>query len=160
MYLVKKSIEISCSHRLLQYIGKCHNSHGHTYKIEATMKFKDTELQQNGISLDFNELKKHMNELDKRYDHKHLNDEAPFNKAKEVDTENLFDEAFKDTTCDFDLKYDENTKHYNSTAENMARIFFNILKENVPSLYSVTIWETPTSSVTYIPTDEDEKVSK
>ncbi|MBO7392703.1 MAG: 6-carboxytetrahydropterin synthase QueD [Abditibacteriota bacterium] len=37
----------------------------------------------------------------------------------------------------------------NPTAENIARFIYNEIKPEIPELCSVTLWETPTSSVIY-----------
>lgn len=37
----------------------------------------------------------------------------------------------------------------NPSAENLARMVFGKVKEEVPELYRVQVWETPTSSVSY-----------
>ena len=37
----------------------------------------------------------------------------------------------------------------NPTAENLARFIYNRVKSQLPQLYSVSVWETPTSCATY-----------
>lgn len=68
MYTLKYKTEISCSHQLPNaYNEKCHNIHGHTYKI--LIKATTQELK-NDVVLDFKLLKDVVDELD----HRHLND--------------------------------------------------------------------------------------
>jgi 6-pyruvoyltetrahydropterin/6-carboxytetrahydropterin synthase len=40
-------------------------------------------------------------------------------------------------------------KQINPTAENIAKLFYERIKKSFPNLYSVSIWETPTSRATY-----------
>ena len=32
---IYKEVEFDASHRLLHYVGKCHNLHGHRWKVEV-----------------------------------------------------------------------------------------------------------------------------
>jgi len=68
MYILKYKTEISCSHQLPNaYNEKCHNLHGHTYKILVKVT---AEKLKNDVVIDFKLLKDIVEELD----HKHLND--------------------------------------------------------------------------------------
>lgn len=74
---IGKSIMMSCAHFLRDYKGKCANVHGHTYKIEVIL---DGEVK-DGFVMDFYDLKEIMEqEVFKPYDHKLLNEVAPFDK--------------------------------------------------------------------------------
>lgn len=74
MYYLKKSIEISASHKLdLPYKSKCNNLHGHNWHVNIYCKAK--KLNENGMVLDFTHIKK--NVMDK-LDHKYLNDILDF----------------------------------------------------------------------------------
>lgn len=130
MHYVTKELEISSAHKLCKYEGKCKNVHGHNYKVQATLKINDSDFRENGMGIDFGEIKLALKELDEKYDHTYLNDIEPFNQ------------------CETD------TKRFNPTAENMARVFYEFLKEKLPQLYSVTIYETPNSFVTYVSDEE------
>lgn len=68
MYILKYNTEISCAHQLPNaYNEKCHNFHGHTYKILIEM---ETEQLLNDVVVDFKLLKDTVDKLD----HKNLND--------------------------------------------------------------------------------------
>jgi 6-pyruvoyltetrahydropterin/6-carboxytetrahydropterin synthase len=60
------------AHFLPRYRGKCERLHGHTYKLEIVV---DAEKGENGMVLDFNELKSIAKEsvLD-RLDHQNMNE--------------------------------------------------------------------------------------
>ena len=61
------------AHQLPWHQGKCHNLHGHSYKLEVTLGSEN--LDTNGVVLDFDILSQIVDEVTvKRYDHKYLND--------------------------------------------------------------------------------------
>lgn len=70
---VTKEFTFSAAHRLPNYKGKCENLHGHTYKLQVTVKGKPDP--KTGMLIDFHKLndivKQHI--LDK-LDHSYLND--------------------------------------------------------------------------------------
>lgn len=79
MYYIKKRFEVSASHHLvLDYDSKCTNLHGHNWLI--TVFCRARELNNNGMVVDFTEIKKLIHE---RLDHKNLNDVLPFNPTAE-----------------------------------------------------------------------------
>ena len=57
MYIVKKRLEISASHRLtLSYESKCQNLHGHNWII--TVYCASEVLNKDGMVMDFTHIKK------------------------------------------------------------------------------------------------------
>ena len=79
MYYVKKSLEVSASHKLkLDYESKCENLHGHNWNIDIYLKSE--ELDKNGMVMDFTIIKKKI--MDKM-DHKNLNEVFDFNPTAE-----------------------------------------------------------------------------
>jgi len=79
MYYIKKTIEISASHKLcLDYESKCQNIHGHNWII--IIFCKSETLNKNGMVIDFTEIKKLISE---KLDHKNLNDVLDFNPTAE-----------------------------------------------------------------------------
>lgn len=72
MFLVTKKFKFDAAHNLLNYNGDCENIHGHTYQLEVSYKGKK---QNNGLVIDFNIIKKIVNEkIIKILDHKYLNE--------------------------------------------------------------------------------------
>jgi 6-pyruvoyltetrahydropterin/6-carboxytetrahydropterin synthase len=78
---VTKIFTFDSAHRLDDYIGKCANLHGHTYKLEVEVRGL---TDHRGIVVDFTDLKKIVNEqIIAKYDHQFLNDHFPFNTTAE-----------------------------------------------------------------------------
>lgn len=67
---------IDSAHFLRGYQGKCANIHGHTWKIEVTLSGKN--LNEIGLLVDFNQIKKIIREAAELFDHKLINDIEPF----------------------------------------------------------------------------------
>ena len=79
MYYIKKTLEISASHRLsLSYDSKCSNLHGHNWII--TVYCRSQELNDDGMVTDFTEIKQRIHDV---LDHANLNDVLPFNPTAE-----------------------------------------------------------------------------
>lgn len=79
MYEVIKRLEISAAHRLeLNYVSKCSNLHGHNWIV--TVFLKSETLNENGMIMDFTEIKKRISD---KLDHKVINDEVEFNPTAE-----------------------------------------------------------------------------
>lgn len=79
MYYVKKTLEISAAHSLkLSYASKCENLHGHNWII--TVHCKSETLNQDGMVLDFTDIKKIVSDI---MDHKNLNNVFKFNPTAE-----------------------------------------------------------------------------
>lgn len=79
MYYVKKRLEISAAHRLrLDYESKCTQLHGHNWII--VVECKNTELNANGMVVDFTEVKRI---VQRHIDHQVLNDVFEFNPTAE-----------------------------------------------------------------------------
>jgi 6-pyruvoyltetrahydropterin/6-carboxytetrahydropterin synthase len=79
VYYIQKKIEISASHRLtLDYESKCTRLHGHNWII--TLYCKSKELDQNGMVIDFAEIKR---KIKQPLDHQNLNEVLPFNPTAE-----------------------------------------------------------------------------
>lgn len=79
MYYVKKTIEISASHKLnLSYESKCENLHGHNWIIEINLRSK--ELNEDGMVMDFTHIKE---KIKSKLDHQNLNEVLNFNTTAE-----------------------------------------------------------------------------
>jgi 6-pyruvoyltetrahydropterin/6-carboxytetrahydropterin synthase len=79
VYYIEKTFDVSASHHLkLDYDSKCTKPHGHNWRI--TIYCKSAELNQNGMVVDFSEVKR----LIKRViDHQDLKEVLPFNPTAE-----------------------------------------------------------------------------
>jgi 6-pyruvoyltetrahydropterin/6-carboxytetrahydropterin synthase len=79
MYYIQKTLELSaCHHLKLSYESKCSRVHGHNWKI--TVFCKAMELNQDGMVIDFSEVKRLIHG---RLDHQDLNEVLPFNPTAE-----------------------------------------------------------------------------
>ncbi len=86
MYTVKIRDEFSGAHNLRGYKGKCENLHGHNWKIEAEIAKK--KLNNQGMVLDFKEMKKLLKEVLEKLDHTYLNG-LPYFKKYNPTSENI-----------------------------------------------------------------------
>ncbi len=74
---VTKVFTFDSAHHLNNYIGKCSNIHGHTYKLEITLKGNTDE---NGLIIDFHDIDRLVStKILEQIDHKNLNDVFDFN---------------------------------------------------------------------------------
>ena len=72
MYKLAYKTHFSASHRIEGYNGKCKNMHGHNWEVKVEIKtYEQNEL---GITLDFKDLKKIVNNVIDKFDHTYLND--------------------------------------------------------------------------------------
>ena len=77
MFEVTIEETFAAGHALRNYHGKCENVHGHNYRCQVTMEGSDVD--ENGLLVDFVELKKVVHSVLDRLDHQWLNDFPPFN---------------------------------------------------------------------------------
>ena len=79
MYYVKKTIEVSMAHSLsLNYESKCTRIHGHNVVVTVYCKCK--QLNENGMVIDFSDIKRVVKDL---LDHQMVNDRVDFNPTAE-----------------------------------------------------------------------------
>ena len=76
MFEVSVEETFAAGHALRNYRGKCENVHGHNYKVQLTVR--GGELDGAGLLVDFVELKRVLNQVIDRLDHRFLNDVPPF----------------------------------------------------------------------------------
>ncbi len=79
MYRIEKTFSISASHHLPKHPGKCAEVHGHNWKI--TVICEAEELNDQGMVLDFGEIKSVITEL---LDHQNLNTHIPNPTAERI----------------------------------------------------------------------------
>jgi len=74
---VTKIFTFDSAHKLNNYEGDCKFLHGHTYKLEVTIRGK---VDDRGMVMDFNDLKAIVKErILNKLDHRYLNDIFEFN---------------------------------------------------------------------------------
>lgn len=78
---VTKEMTFDSAHQLLEYQGDCSRLHGHTYKLQVTVKGLPDAI---GMIIDFKILKRYIQELIlDELDHYNLNDKLNFNTTAE-----------------------------------------------------------------------------
>jgi 6-pyruvoyltetrahydropterin/6-carboxytetrahydropterin synthase len=131
MFQVTKEINFCYGHRLLKYNGKCRYFHGHNGKVEV--QISAAKLDALGMVRDFNEIKRILQVwIDDTLDHRMiLHEKDPLLPALKNAGEPLY------------------LLKTNPTAENIARLIFQVAKQKGLPVTSVTLWETPNSNATY-----------
>ena len=120
MFVLKIVTDFASAHSLRNYPGDCSRLHGHNWQVEVSVCSQ--VLDDNGIAIDFREIKKQTKLVIKRVDHQYLNEIEPFdvlNPTAENIAKYFFDE-----------------------------VGLLINNESV-KVKEVMIWETPRSAVTY-----------
>jgi 6-pyruvoyltetrahydropterin/6-carboxytetrahydropterin synthase len=131
MYSVTKRIEFCYGHRLMNYDGVCRHPHGHNAVVEIDIQ--SDSLDKRNMVADFNDIKRVVKGwIDRELDHKMI--------------------LHKDDPLAAVLK-DMGEPMYlvesNPTAERIARLIFDVSREQGLPVSRVTVWETPTSWATY-----------
>ncbi len=122
MYQISVRQHFDAAHYLRGYQGKCENVHGHRFQVVVYVKA--SQLNELGLAYDFVELKQHLAEIVRPFDHVSLNDIAPFNQIN-PSSENIARSIFQ---------------------ELQAR-----LEGATVTLSSVEVWESTESCATYSP---------
>lgn len=76
MFEIKVESHFSSAHHLLNYEGECENQHGHNWKVEVYAQGET--LDKSNILIDFKVLKKSLNAVLDRLDHKDINELEEF----------------------------------------------------------------------------------
>lgn len=131
MFRVSREIHFCYGHRLLHYEGKCRHLHGHNGRLIITLE--TTGLDDRGMVLDFSEVKRLISRwIDENLDHRMvLCREDPAVPALQALGEPL-------------LLID-----VNPTAENIARLIFDVAAKQGLPVVEVRLWETPGCSAAY-----------
>ena len=133
MTIVTKTVRFDAAHILTNHEGLCRNLHGHTYRVDVSVA-GDGERD---MVIDFKELKRIANEtICERFDHAFI-----YSTASEGECE--IAEVVK--------RHGMRTVAipFRSTAENLAKLFFDALKVRLPGLVAVRVWETADSSAVF-----------
>ena len=135
MITVTKTVKFDAAHVLTNHQGLCKNLHGHTYRVDVSVA--QAADDDRDMVIDFKDLKGIANEvICDRFDHAFIyNTESAGEKeiAAVVEKNGMRTVAIP----------------FRSTAENLAKLFYNELKSRVPGLSAVKVWETADSSAEY-----------
>lgn len=139
MFILKNEIEFDMAHYLCGYEGKCTNIHGHRYRLIVKIWSKELhqEGQLRGMVDDFGNIKERLKEVQFYFDHKLvLEDNVEGRKIGE---------SLAQIPNQFQIIY----LPYRTTAEEMARHIFYMLKEKGLKVLEVELFETPNNSCIY-----------
>jgi len=124
MYELSVTSHFAAAHQVLEYEGKCENLHGHNWKVELVVGAE--ELDRLDMIVDFRELKKALAATLDQLDHRFLNELEMF-------------------------------AEHNPTSERIAEWIYNDVASRLAGapcqLKRATVWESDTSSATYMRTD-------
>ena len=137
MYGLKTEASFDSAHFLTDYYGKCENLHGHRWRVVVYLE--QGELQADGtmrdMVLDFGVFKRAVRGLADSLDHTFLVEEGSL--APET-VQALEREGFSLTVLPF-----------RTTAENLARWFFDRLEAQGLPVCQIDCYETPNNCATY-----------
>ena len=77
-YVIRVEARFEAAHNLRLYKGAPEPLHGHSWKVEA--KFKCRKLDHEDIGIDYVHVEKAIRELAQKFDHRYINEVAPFDK--------------------------------------------------------------------------------
>jgi 6-pyruvoyltetrahydropterin/6-carboxytetrahydropterin synthase len=131
MYSVTKRIDFCYGHRLLDYDGICRHPHGHN--AVAEIEIRSAALDARNMVVDFNDIKDIVKSwIDRELDHKMIlrHDDRLVGALKQLGEPMFLVDS-------------------NPTVERIARLIFDVSREQKLPVARVTVWETPTSWATY-----------
>ena len=133
MYSVTKRIDFCYGHRLLDYDGVCAHPHGHNGIAE--IEIRTEALDRRNMVTDFSDIRRIVKTwIDRELDHKMiLRQDDPLVAVLRSLGEPMY------------------LVDSNPTAERIARLIFDVSREQGLPVSRVTVWETPTSWATYSP---------
>ena len=135
MITVTKTVKFDAAHVLTNHQGLCKNLHGHTYRVDVSVA--QAEDDERDMVIDFKDLKTIANEvICDRFDHAFIyNTES----AGEKEIAAVVEKTGMRTVA----------IPFRSTAENLAKLFYDDLKSRIPGLAAVKVWETADSSAEF-----------
>ena len=135
MTTVTKTVKFDAAHVLTNHQGLCKNLHGHTYRVDVSVAQNDGAG--GDMVIDFKDLKRLATEVVcDRFDHAFM-----YNTASPGERE-IAAVVEKNGMRTVPLPF-------RSTAENLARHFYETLSGRVPGLVAVRVWETADSVAEY-----------
>ena len=137
MYGLKTESSFDASHFLTDYHGKCENLHGHRWRVVAYLEVE--HLQKEGtckdMGVDFGEFKAELRARTERLDHHFIVEEGSL--------------APDTLTCLEREGFALFIVPFRTTAENLAKWFFDALAERGLPVAQVEVYETPNNCAYY-----------
>jgi len=131
MFRVTREIDFCYGHRLLNYDGKCKYLHGHNGLAIITIEAE--RLDERGMVLDFTDIKQVVSRwIDENLDHRMiLHRDDPIVPVLQAHGEPLY------------------LIDANPTAENIAKLIFDVTRDAGFPIIEARLWETPHCFATY-----------
>ena len=138
MHRVTKTVDFCYGHRLVDYDGKCRHLHGHNGRLEVDVE--SDVLNDLGMVVDFGEVREVVKGwIDSNIDHRMiLSDRDPLLTTLRDAGEPLF------------------VMSENPTAENIAKVVFEVARQSGLNVTAVRLWETTSSYAAYTPSGSDD----
>ena len=135
MTTVTKTVKFDAAHILTNHKGLCKNLHGHTYRVDISAAMSDDE--QGDMVMDFKDLKRvSVEAICDVFDHAFI-----------YNTESAGEREIAAVLGKYGMRVAP--LPFRSTAENLARHFYERLLPRVPGLVAVKVWETADSCAEY-----------
>lgn len=150
MFVISKEIEFDAGHRVPLHASKCKNPHGHRYRVVAYIEGELIEEgPEAGMVRDFGIVKQLLMDLvHDRFDHGFIVSDQDYSMQYALGFLN------DDHTP---VRPDEDRYGWKviivpfiPTAECLAKDIYDTLKEHLPNLFKIEVWETPTSCAEYM----------
>ncbi len=137
MFYLRTEDAFDSAHFLEGYTGKCRNIHGHRWRVVVEIKGEELkgDPQERGMLMDFSEFKKELKQICDRLDHRLIVEQGTL-------TESLIAEFAR-------MKLDLVEVPFRPTSEELARFFYNELKDRGLAVHKVEMYETPTNCAIY-----------
>lgn len=140
---VTRVFTFDSGHRVMNEKFKCHNLHGHTYKVEAEWTFNN--MEDIGYAIDFKEIKRLFGQfIDDYLDHGFISNPK----------DDIYLEACEKQGSKLWIMSLNKSGYCNPTAENIAKELYLIADFLVHDIKTglrcskITLWETPNCYVT------------
>lgn len=137
MYGLKTESSFDAAHFLTDYHGKCENLHGHRWRVVAYLEQAElrTEGTHKDMVIDFAEFKRALRDLTEELDHSFVMEEG-----------SLMPETLE---CLHKEGFTLSMMPFRTTAENLARYFFDKLADKGFPVSQVDVYETPNNCAIY-----------
>lgn len=137
MYGLKTESSFDAAHFLTDYHGKCENLHGHRWRVVAYLAQEKlwNEGTHKDMVIDFGEFKHVLRELTEELDHSFIVEEG-----------SLMPETL---ACLEKEGFTLSMMPFRTTAENLARYFYDRMADSGLSISHVEVYETPNNCAIY-----------
>ena len=137
MYGLKTESSFDAAHFLTEYHGKCENLHGHRWRVVAYLAQEKlwNEGTHKDMVIDFGEFKHVLRELTEELDHSFIVEEG-----------SLMPETL---ACLEKEGFTLSMMPFRTTAENLARYFYDRMADSGLSISRVEVYETPNNCAIY-----------